>query len=90
MVGGIKFGFGVFNLILLFVLLKIFKIFNMVGYFGDRELGLILFNESVFEFYLNNILSLLILFFYYSYIYVVFGVEKGYSFVIEDFFLIYF
>nr|XP_008521741.1 PREDICTED: tetratricopeptide repeat protein 39B-like [Equus przewalskii]XP_008521742.1 PREDICTED: tetratricopeptide repeat protein 39B-like [Equus przewalskii]XP_008521743.1 PREDICTED: tetratricopeptide repeat protein 39B-like [Equus przewalskii]XP_008521744.1 PREDICTED: tetratricopeptide repeat protein 39B-like [Equus przewalskii]XP_008521746.1 PREDICTED: tetratricopeptide repeat protein 39B-like [Equus przewalskii]XP_008521747.1 PREDICTED: tetratricopeptide repeat protein 39B-like [Equus len=89
LVGGIKFGLGAFNLILSLVPPKTLKILNMVGYSGDRELGLTLLNESASESHLNNILSLLTLLFYYSYIHVAFGVEKGHSSAIEDLFLIY-
>ncbi|XP_014647839.1 PREDICTED: tetratricopeptide repeat protein 39B-like [Ceratotherium simum simum] len=89
LVGGIKFGLGAFNLILSLVPPKTLKLLNVVGYSGDREVGLALLHESASESHLNNILSVVTLLFYYNYIYVAFGVEKGHNSAIEDLFLIY-
>uniref|UniRef100_A0A8D1YEB4 Tetratricopeptide repeat protein 39B n=1 Tax=Sus scrofa TaxID=9823 RepID=A0A8D1YEB4_PIG len=89
LVGGIKFGLGAFNLILSLVPPKTLKLLNIVGYSGDREVGLSLLHESASESHINNILSVLTLFFYYNYISVAFGVEKGHSSAIENLSLIY-
>ncbi|XP_005390945.1 PREDICTED: tetratricopeptide repeat protein 39B-like [Chinchilla lanigera] len=76
LVGGIKFGLGVFNLMLSLVPPKTLKLLNIVGYSGDREAGLALLHESTSEPHINNILSVLTLLFYHNYIYVAFGVEN--------------
>ncbi|KFO23308.1 tetratricopeptide repeat protein 39B [Fukomys damarensis] len=76
LVGGIKFGLGAFNLMLSLVPPGILKLLNIVGYSGDREVGLALLHESASEPHINNILSVLTLLFYYNYIYVAFGVEN--------------
>ncbi|XP_008698430.1 tetratricopeptide repeat protein 39B-like [Ursus americanus] len=89
LVGGVKFGLGAFNLILSLVPPKTLKLLNIVGYSGDKEVGLALLYESASESHINNILSVLTLLFYYSYIYVAVGVEKGHDAAVEDLFLIY-
>ncbi|KAM8931380.1 tetratricopeptide repeat protein 39B-like [Lycaon pictus] len=89
LVGGVKFGLGAFNLILSLVPPKTLKLLNIVGYSGDRDVGLTLLYESASESHINNILSVLTLLFYYSYIFVAFGVGKGHSSAVEDLFLIY-
>ncbi|XP_032980510.1 tetratricopeptide repeat protein 39B-like [Rhinolophus ferrumequinum] len=89
LVGGVKFGLGVFNLMLSLVPPKTLKLLNIIGYYGDREVGLTLLYESASESHINNILSILTLLFYYNYIYVAFGVEVGSSSTTEDLFLIY-
>ncbi|XP_004627781.1 tetratricopeptide repeat protein 39B [Octodon degus] len=76
LVGGIKFGLGVFNLMLSLVPPRTLKLLNIVGYSGDREVGLALLRESTSEPHINNILSALTLLFYHNYIYVAFGVES--------------
>ncbi|XP_032737838.1 tetratricopeptide repeat protein 39B-like [Lontra canadensis] len=88
-VGGVKFGFGAFNLILSLVPPKTLKLLNIAGYSGDKEVGLTLLHESASESHINNILSVLTLLFYYSYIYPAVGVEKGQNSAVEDLFLIY-
>uniref|UniRef100_A0A8C6BPK6 Tetratricopeptide repeat protein 39B n=1 Tax=Monodon monoceros TaxID=40151 RepID=A0A8C6BPK6_MONMO len=87
LVGGIKFGLGVFNLILSLVPPKTLKLLNVVGYSGNREVGLTLLHDSASESHTNNILSVLTLFFYY--ISVAFGVEKSHSSAAENLSLIY-
>ncbi|KAM9054411.1 tetratricopeptide repeat protein 39B-like isoform 1-T1 [Megaptera novaeangliae] len=89
LVGGIKFGLGVFNLILSLVPPKTLKLLNVVGYSGNREVGLTLLHESASESHINNILSVLTLFFYYNYISVAFGVEKSHSSAVKNLSLIY-
>ncbi|XP_062066163.1 tetratricopeptide repeat protein 39B-like [Lepus europaeus] len=89
LVGGVKFGLGAFNLMLSLVPPKTLKLLNIVGYSGDREVGLALLNESASEIHINNILSVLTLFFYYSYIFVAFGVEKVSISATENLFLVY-
>ncbi|KAM9187490.1 tetratricopeptide repeat protein 39B-like isoform 1-T3 [Dugong dugon] len=89
LVGGIKFGLGAFNLMLSLVPPKTLKLLNIVGYFGDREVGLALLHESASESHINNILSAFTLLFYYNYIYIAFGVEKGYNSAIDGLFLTY-
>ncbi|XP_015443088.1 tetratricopeptide repeat protein 39B-like [Pteropus alecto] len=89
LVGGIKFGLGAFNLILSLVPPKILKLLNIVGYYGNREVGLALLYESASKLHINNILSILTLLFYYNYINVAFGIEKGHNSTIEDLFLFY-
>lgn len=89
LVGGIKFGLGAFNLILSLVPPKILKLLNIVGYYGNREAGLALLYESASKSHINNILSILALLFYYNYINVAFGIEKGHNSTIEDLFLFY-
>ncbi|XP_058524028.1 tetratricopeptide repeat protein 39B-like [Ochotona princeps] len=89
LVGGVKFGLGVFNLMLSLVPPRTLKLLNIVGYTGDREVGLALLNESASETHINNILSVLTLFFYYSYVYVAFGVEKLSISATENLFLVY-
>ncbi|KAK2092369.1 hypothetical protein P7K49_028897 [Saguinus oedipus] len=89
LVGGIKFGLGAFNLMLSLVPPRILKLLNIIGYSGDREVGLSLLHESASETHINNIISLLTLLFYYNYIYVDFGVEKVYNPATEDLFLVY-
>ncbi|XP_012862303.1 tetratricopeptide repeat protein 39B-like [Echinops telfairi] len=78
LVGGIKFGLGAFNLILSLVPPRTLKLLNMVGYSGDREIGLALLHESASENHINNILSVFTLLFYYNYISIAFGIGKGY------------
>ncbi|XP_036922470.1 tetratricopeptide repeat protein 39B-like [Sturnira hondurensis] len=89
LVGGVKFGLGAFNLMLSLVPPKTLKLLNIVGYYGNKEVGLSLLHESASESHINNILSILTLLFYYNYICVVFGVEKGHTSTVEDLFLIY-
>ncbi|KAF0880522.1 TT39B protein, partial [Crocuta crocuta] len=89
LVEGVKFGLGAFNLLLSLVPPKTLKLLNIVGYSGDREVGLTLLYESASKSHINNILSALTLVFYYSYIYVAIGVEKGHNSAVEDLFLIY-
>ncbi|XP_028370155.1 tetratricopeptide repeat protein 39B-like [Phyllostomus discolor] len=89
LVGGIKFGLGAFNLMLSLVPPKTLKLLDLVGYYGNKEVGLSLLHESASESHINNILSILTLLFYYNYICVVFGVENGNTSTIEDLFLIY-
>nr|XP_035128654.1 tetratricopeptide repeat protein 39B-like isoform X2 [Callithrix jacchus] len=89
LVGGIKFGLGAFNLMLSLVPPRTLKLLNIVGYSGDREVGLSLLHESASETHINNIVSLLTLLFYYNYIYVDCGVEKVYNSATEDLFLVY-
>ncbi|XP_037384096.1 tetratricopeptide repeat protein 39B-like [Talpa occidentalis] len=87
--GGIKFGLGAFNLLLSLVPPKILKLLNIVGYSGDRDIGLTLLRESASESHINNILSVLTLLFYHNYIYVAFGIEKSHHSAVEDLFQIY-
>lgn len=89
LVGGVKFGLGAFNLMLSLVPPKTLKLLDLVGYYGNKEVGLSLLHESASESHINNILSILTLLFYYNYICVAFGVEKGHTSTIEDLFLIY-
>ncbi|XP_029793766.1 gem-associated protein 6 isoform X1 [Suricata suricatta] len=89
LVEGVKFGLGAFNLLLSLVPPKTLKLLNIVGYSGDREVGLTLLYESASKSHINNILSALTLVFYYSYIYVAIGVERDHSSAVEDLFLIY-
>nr|XP_007969080.2 tetratricopeptide repeat protein 39B-like [Chlorocebus sabaeus] len=89
LVGGIKFGLGAFNLMLSLMPPKTLKLLNIIGYSGDREVGLALLHESASETHINSILSLLTLLFYYNYVYVAFGVEKVYNSATEDLFLVY-
>ncbi|XP_046924413.1 tetratricopeptide repeat protein 39B-like [Lynx rufus] len=89
LVEGVKFGLGAFNLVLSLVPPKTLKLLNIVGYSGDREVGLTLLHESASKSHINNILSVLTLVFYYTYIYVAIGAEKGHSSAVEDLFLIY-
>ncbi|XP_012643927.1 gem-associated protein 6 isoform X1 [Microcebus murinus] len=89
LVGGIKFGLGTFNLMLSLVPPRTLKLLNIIGFSGDREVGLALLHESASETHINNILSVLTLLFYYNYIYVAFGVENVYKSATEDLFLIY-
>ncbi|XP_040352501.1 tetratricopeptide repeat protein 39B-like [Herpailurus yagouaroundi] len=89
LVEGVKFGLGAFNLLLSLVPPKTLKLLNIVGYSGDREVGLTLLHESASKSHINNILSVLTLVFYYTYIYVAIGAEKGHSSAVEDLFLIY-
>ncbi|XP_004410054.1 PREDICTED: tetratricopeptide repeat protein 39B-like [Odobenus rosmarus divergens] len=89
LVGGVKFGLGAFNLILSLVPPKTLKLLNIAGYSGNKEVGLTLLYESASESHINNILSVLTLLFYYSYIYITVGVEKGHNSAAEDLFLIY-
>ncbi|XP_037004941.2 tetratricopeptide repeat protein 39B-like [Artibeus jamaicensis] len=89
LVGGVKFGLGAFNLMLSLVPPKTLKLLDIVGYYGNKDVGLSLLHESASESHVNNILSILTLLFYYNYICVAFGVEKGHTSTIEDLFLIY-
>ncbi|XP_042789129.1 tetratricopeptide repeat protein 39B-like [Panthera leo] len=89
LVKGVKFGLGAFNLLLSLVPPKTLKLLNIVGYSGDREVGLTLLHESASKSHINNILSVLTLVFYYTYICVAIGAEKGHSSAVEDLFLIY-
>ncbi|KAM5317905.1 tetratricopeptide repeat protein 39B-like isoform 1-T2 [Glossophaga mutica] len=89
LVGGVKFGLGAFNLALSLVPPKTLKLLDIVGYYGNKEVGLSLLHESASESHINNILSILTLLFYYNYICVAFGVEKDHTSPIEDLFLIY-
>ncbi|ELW63975.1 tetratricopeptide repeat protein 39B [Tupaia chinensis] len=89
LVGGIKFGLGAFNLMLSLVPPKTLKLLNIVGYSGDRDVGLALLHESASETHINNILSVFTLLFYYNYIYVAFGVENISSSATEGLFLVY-
>ncbi|XP_058539075.1 tetratricopeptide repeat protein 39B-like [Neofelis nebulosa] len=89
LVEGVKFGLGAFNLLLSLVPPKTLKLLNIVGYSGDREVGLTLLHESASKSHINNILSVLTLVFYYTYICVAIGAEKGHSSAVEDLFLIY-
>ncbi|XP_055474663.1 tetratricopeptide repeat protein 39B-like [Psammomys obesus] len=87
--GGVKFGLGVFNLMFSLVPPASLKPLNMVGYSGDREVGLALLHESASEPHINNILSVFTLLFYYNYVRVVVGVEKVSTTATESLFLIY-
>ncbi|XP_052040755.1 tetratricopeptide repeat protein 39B-like [Apodemus sylvaticus] len=87
--GGIKFGVGVFNLMFSLVPPKSLKLLNMVGYSGDRDVGLALLHDSASEPHINNILSVFTLLFYYNYVRVVVGVEKASTAATESLFLIY-
>ncbi|XP_028620897.1 tetratricopeptide repeat protein 39B-like [Grammomys surdaster] len=87
--GGIKFGVGVFNLMFSLVPPKSLKLLNMVGYSGDRDVGLALLHDSASEPHINNILSVFTLLFYYNYVRVVVGVEKTSTAATESLFLIY-
>lgn len=89
LVGGVKFGLGAFNLMLSLVPPNTLKLLKMVGYHGDKEVGLTLLYQSASESHINTILSILTLLFYYNYISVAFGVEMGDDSTIEDLFLIY-
>ncbi|XP_062933831.1 tetratricopeptide repeat protein 39B-like [Cynocephalus volans] len=89
LVGGIKFGLGAFNLMFSLVPPKILKLLNVVGYSGDRDVGLALLHESASETHVNDILSVFTLLFYYNYVYVAFGVDKVYDSASEDLFLMY-
>lgn len=87
--GGVKFGLGVFNLMFSLVPPRSLKLLNIVGYSGDREVGLALLHDSASEPHINNILSVFTLLFYYNYVRVVFGVEKVSTSATENLFLIY-
>lgn len=87
--GGVKFGLGVFNLMFSLVPPRSLKLLNIVGYSGDREVGLALLHESASEPHINNILSVFTLLFYYNYVRVVVGVEKASTSATESLFLIY-
>ncbi|KAK7821596.1 hypothetical protein U0070_014476 [Myodes glareolus] len=87
--GGVKFGLGVFNLMFSLVPPKSLKLLNIVGYSGDREVGLALLHESASEPHINNILSVFTLLFYYNYVRVVVGVERASTSATESLFLIY-
>ncbi|XP_069881510.1 tetratricopeptide repeat protein 39B-like [Dipodomys merriami] len=87
--GGIKFGLGAFNLMLSLVPPKILRLLSIVGYSGNRDLGLALLHESASEPHINYILSVFTLLFYYNYIHVAFGIEKIPSPATENLFLIY-
>ncbi|XP_003472962.1 tetratricopeptide repeat protein 39B-like [Cavia porcellus] len=89
LVGGIKFGLGAFNLMLSLVPPRTLKLLNIVGYSGDREVGLALLHESASELHINNILSVLTLLFYYNYIYVAFGIENISNSATENLLLTY-
>ncbi|XP_021074209.1 tetratricopeptide repeat protein 39B-like [Mus pahari] len=89
LIGGIKFGVGVFNLMFSLVPPKSLKLLNMVGYSGDREVGLALLHDSASEPHINNILSVFTLLFYYNYVRVVVGVEKASTAATESLFMIY-
>ncbi|XP_021004784.1 tetratricopeptide repeat protein 39B-like [Mus caroli] len=89
LIGGIKFGVGVFNLMFSLVPPKSLKLLNMVGYSGDREVGLALLHDSASEPHINNILSVFTLLFYYNYVRVAVGVEKASTAATESLFLIY-
>ncbi|KAM5292641.1 tetratricopeptide repeat protein 39B-like [Ctenodactylus gundi] len=89
LVGGIKFGIGAFNLMLSLVPPRTLRLLNMVGYSGDRVAGLALLHESSSMAHLNNTLSVFTLLFYYSYIYVAFGVGNFSSSATENLLLIY-
>ncbi|XP_020017581.1 tetratricopeptide repeat protein 39B-like [Castor canadensis] len=87
--GGIKFGLGAFNLMLSLVPPKTLKLLNMVGYSGEREVGLALLHESASVPHINYMLSVFTLLFYYNYVHVAFGVEKSSTSPTENLFLIY-
>ncbi|XP_016042702.1 tetratricopeptide repeat protein 39B-like [Erinaceus europaeus] len=87
--GGIKFGLGAFNLLLSLVPLKTLKLLNVVGYSGDMDTGIASLYESASHPHINTILSVFTLLFYYSYLHIALGVEKGHQTVMEDLFLIY-
>ncbi|XP_051831099.1 tetratricopeptide repeat protein 39B-like [Antechinus flavipes] len=74
--GGIKFGIGIFNLITALVPPKVLSLLNFVGYPGNLELGLTSLYEGALSSSINNILCLLTLFLYYSYISVTLGTGK--------------
>ncbi|XP_054977994.1 tetratricopeptide repeat protein 39B-like [Sorex araneus] len=76
LVGGIKFGVGVFNLLMSHVPPKQLKLLNVVGYSGNREVGLALLCESATESHINSVLSALMLLFYHGYVHVSFGMGK--------------
>ncbi|KAL1782784.1 tetratricopeptide repeat protein 39B-like [Sigmodon hispidus] len=87
--GGVKFGLGVFNLMFSLVPPRSLKLLNIVGYSGDREVGLALLHDSASQPHINNILSVFTLLFYYNYVRVVVGVEKVSTSATESLFLIY-
>ncbi|ELK36096.1 PREDICTED: tetratricopeptide repeat protein 39B [Myotis davidii] len=89
LIGGVKFGLGAFNLILSLMPPKTLKVLNVVGYHGDKQVGLTLLHESASESHINNVLSILTLLFYYSYVCVAFGIETSHSSPIDHLFLIY-
>uniref|UniRef100_A0A8C5KGI3 Tetratricopeptide repeat domain 39D n=2 Tax=Jaculus jaculus TaxID=51337 RepID=A0A8C5KGI3_JACJA len=87
--GGIKFGLGAFNLLLSLVPPKTLKLLNIVGFSGDKEVGLTLLLESASQPHINNIFSTFTLLFYYNYIRVVIGFEMANSSATESLFLVY-
>ncbi|XP_036190690.1 tetratricopeptide repeat protein 39B-like [Myotis myotis] len=89
LIGGVKFGLGAFNLILSLMPPKTLKVLNVVGYHGDKQVGLTLLHESASESHINNVLSILTLLFYYSYVCVAFGIETSHSSPIDHLFLVY-
>lgn len=89
LIGGVKFGLGAFNLILSLMPPKTLKLLNVVGYHGDKQVALTLLHESASESHINNVLSILTLLFYYSYVCVAFGIETSHSYPIDHLFLIY-
>jgi hypothetical protein len=68
---------------------KTLKLLNMVGYSGEREVGLALLHESASVPHINYMLSVFTLLFYYNYVHVAFGVEKSSTSPTENLFLIY-
>ncbi|XP_008066326.1 tetratricopeptide repeat protein 39B-like [Carlito syrichta] len=89
LVGGIQFGLGAFNLMLSLVPPKTLRLLNVVGYSGDREVGLALLHESTSEMHINNFLSVFTLLFYHNYISISYGVEMGNNSAGEHLLLIY-
>lgn len=89
LIGGVKFGLGAFNLILSLMPPKTLKLLNVVGYHGDKQVGLTLLHESASESHINNVLSILALLFYYSYACVAFGIETSHNSPIDHLFLVY-
>ncbi|XP_043837076.1 tetratricopeptide repeat protein 39B-like [Dromiciops gliroides] len=74
--GEIQLGVGTFNLVAALLPPKILPLLNFVGYAGSLELGLTLLHEGASSSNINNILCLLTLFLYYSYISVTLGTGK--------------
>ncbi|XP_053443698.1 tetratricopeptide repeat protein 39B-like [Nycticebus coucang] len=89
LIGGIKFGLGAFNLMLSLVPPRTLNLLSMIGFSGNRELGLTLLHESASENHINNVLAILTLLFYHHYIQVAFGVDRVYNSATEGLFLSY-
>ncbi|XP_038602592.1 tetratricopeptide repeat protein 39B-like [Tachyglossus aculeatus] len=81
---GVRFGLGIFNLLLSLLPERALRLLNFVGYTGDRDLGLSLLHEGAAGISVRAVMCTLTLLIYHNYLALVFGIEADDFDSLED------